>query len=281
MRISELLFQFLIDQQKLNLPNIGVIYLKTPISSDILEDNSPIPDGYLEFKSDPSTPQDDALIAAIASGMGKIKALAASDLESFIINGQQMMNISKPFIIDRIGVLERNYKGEIQLLPAIVSAHGNKIEIEEVRFDDNYLLRFKKMGYQYKKLIAPLAGLVVLFLIFWFGYYFFRESIMDEPLQASPVTSFNDSTPSGATSTPTTPDTTTQGFYIIVEKAPKEKAFPRFEALKKWGHNVDMVTEDSITFHIRIPIHAALSDSTQHKDSLARFFGRQVWIERF
>ena len=281
MRISELLFQFLIDQQKLSLPNIGVIYLKTPISSEDLEDNAPIPEGYLEFKPDPTTPQDDALIAAIASGMGKIKALAAADLESFIINGQHMMNISKPFIIDRVGVLERNYKGEISFLPAIVSSHGNKKEIEEVRFDDNYLLRFKKMGNQYKKLIAPMAGLVVLFLIFWFGYYFFRGSVShEEALQVSPITTLKDTTTTKVEPTPPSPSTTTDGFYIIVAKAPKDKAFQRFEDLKKWGHNVDMITKDSITFHIRIPIKAALSDSTKHKDSLTRFFGKQVWVEQ-
>lgn len=282
MRISELLFQFLIDQQKLSLPNIGVIYLKTPISPDDLEENAPIPEGYLEFKQDPTTPQDDALITTIASAMGKIKALAASDLESFIINGQQMMNISKPFIIDRVGVLERNYKGEITLVPAIVSFHGNKKEIEEVRFDDNYLLRFKKMGYQYKKLIAPLAGLLVLFLIFWFGYYFFRGTVShEETLQVSPATALKDSTPNIVAPAPPTTSTSTEGFYIIVAKAPKDKAFQRFEDLKKWGHNVDIVTKDSITFHIRIPIKAALSDSTVHKDSLTRFFGKQVWVEQF
>lgn len=280
MRITEIFFQFLIEHRELKLPNIGVIRLKTSIPSDEMDDNQPIPEGYLDFTADPNTPYEDALIIAIAKGTGKIKALASSDLESTIINGIQMMNISKPFIIDRIGTIEKNYKGEVQLIPATNHSGYNAMPNKEIRFDDNYLLRFKKIGYQYKKLIAPMAGLIFLFLIFWFGYYFFKKPITTDEtaIQVKPVLSTQKTSTSPLpqkNDTKSVPDS----FFLTISKLPKEKAFIRYEDLKKWGHNVSLFTSDSTTFHIRIPIYASLADSSRHKDSLARFFGKQVWVE--
>lgn len=287
MRISEILFQFLIEHQQLNLPTIGVLYLKTPITLEEDEGFS-IPEDALEFVPNPNTPYDEALINAIAIGSGKIKALAIADLETFIINGKQMMNISKPFIIDRLGIIERNYKGEIHFIPAkpVHSGFNKGKHIEkhqaEIRFDDNYLLKFKKIGIQYKKIVAPISALVVLMLIFWFGYYFFRDavSIDPQPVNVVAVTAFKDT--SKATPTPPaqvnpiTPDS----FFIVIQKITKDKAEARLAELREWGHKVQLVTEDSAISKIRIPIHAPLSDSSQHRDSLARFFGRRVWVEQ-
>lgn len=257
------------------------------MSLEQLEDDDHLLPDAIEFIKDFNTPEDDDLIQDIAQSSGKIKALAQADLDSFIINGKQMMNISKPFIIDRLGILERNYKGEIEFKPIRsglnASEKGKKREaiIEEVRFDDNYLLKFKKLGVQYKKILTSVAGISLLVLFFWFGYHFFRNSKTEtEPAKVMVATALLD------TSERDTPQTkqkekvdVADSFYIVLEKSTKPRAELRFADLKKWGHNVQMVRSDSVNFKLRIPINAPLSDTIIHRDSLARFFGKRVWVE--
>lgn len=267
---------------------MGVFHLKTPISVDESEEDIVFPKGSLEFVVDYNAPADDLLTTEIALSCGKLKALAFADLETFIINGKQMMNISKPFIIDRIGILERNYKGEISFTPISYPSgntqKGKKYEptVEEVRFDDNYLLKFRQFKTQYKKLLTSAAGVLVLILFFWFGYRFFRNPSLDIAVPtAAATTSFVDSEkPIREVVQPEAVISSVDSFFIVVEKATKKRADIRFADLKKWGHNVQIKTEDSINYSLRLPINAPLSDSTIHRDSLARFFGRRVWVER-
>lgn len=287
MRISEILLEHLFRHKKLSLTGLGVFYLKTSISLEQFEEDYQLLSDAIEFIKDFNTPENEDLIQDIALATGKIRALAQADLESFIINGKQMMNISKPFIIDRLGILERNYKGEIEfklIRSGLISAEkGKKREaiIEEVRFDDNYLLKFKKFGVQYKKILTTLAGISLLVLFFWFGYHFFRNSKTE--MEPAPVMV--------ATSLVETSETKTQhiaqevkadvadSFYIVLEKSTKPRAELRYADLKKWGHNVQMVRSDSVNFKLRIPINAPLTDTIIHRDSLARFFGKRVWVE--
>lgn len=293
MRISKILSEYLIKHQKVSLTGLGVLYLKTPMTLENFEESGAFPPDAIEFVLDYHTPEDETLIAEIALAGNKIHALAKADLDSYIINGKQMMNISKPFIIDRLGILERNYKGEIYL-KAIHSNHHSiektkkrELVIEEVRFDDNYLMKFKKLGLQYKKGLTLIAGFGFLILFFWFGYIFFRKSSLSEASSESvlaakpiPMDMGNESKEAEVSAKSDTLSIQAEPFFIIVDKGLKEKAEARYKDLLKWGHNVEMVTSDSINFKLRIPIHATLSDSTFHKDSLARFFGRRVWVEQ-
>jgi hypothetical protein len=68
-------------------------------------------------------------------------------------------------------------------------------------------------------------------------------------------------------------------FGVVLEQSGRQRAFKRFADLKEWGHNVRMVTKDSVTYKLYILINAPLSDTAKHRDSLRRFFNRRVWIE--
>lgn len=284
MRISEILFQFLIRHRKLSLTGLGVVYLKPNTEDSHLDDSFEFPENSLNFVADLYTPEDEALIAEIASETGKIKALAAADLDTYIIAGKQMMNISKPFVIDRIGILERNYKGEISFIPhyhlksfADEKSKITDVNIEEIRFDDNYLLKFRKIRHQYKKVLLPVASLLFLVILALAFYYFFSHYNKENSvIEQVPMSSNSQQALQNRDEIEVN---TANSFYIVLENAKKERAQSRLQDLLNWGHHVQLVTQDSINFKLRIPIKAPLSDSTKHKDSLARFFGKQVWVE--
>lgn len=284
MRISEILLQFLISQKKLSLTGLGTIYLNTTPYTDHIDESFEFPENSLTFEVDVHTPEDEALIAEIASVTGKIKALAAADLDTYIIAGKQMMNISKPFVIDKIGILERNYLGKISFIPHYAVKNADEkykitdVNIEEIRFDDNYLLKFRKIKHQYKRIILPLASILFMGLIFIAIYYFITHySKANSAEDKAPISTNNDTYVIRKDSSN---QNKTNSFYIVLEIAKKERAQTRFNDLLKWGHDVQLITQDSINFKLRIPINAPLADSSKHKDSLARFFDKQVWVER-
>jgi hypothetical protein len=80
----------------------------------------------------------------------------------------------------------------------------------------------------------------------------------------------------GSMANPSAPGT---GFEVVLEVSKRNRAMRRYADLKEWGHKVNISPVDSLTFKLSIPIEAPLSDSTRHRDSLSRFFGKKVWIE--
>jgi hypothetical protein len=75
------------------------------------------------------------------------------------------------------------------------------------------------------------------------------------------------------------PTSAVENFKLVLEIASKNRAYKRFADLKEWGHKVVMTTTDSVQFKLAIPVFAPVSDSSRHRDSLSRFFGKKVWVE--
>lgn len=296
MRTSEILLNYLIRNQQLSLTGLGTFHLRPGTGSADDTRKYVFPEGALHFVPDPETPEDPELITAIASETGKFRALASADLDSYIQLGKQMMNISKPFIIEKIGQLQRNYRNEIEFIPYTVSAGRTELNKkaddheEEIRFDFNYLRKASESGIGGRKIMGLLIAALTIGLTIWLGSYFISERtttpIKNDSSELAPL---NKSSTQPASTTPASSPAIQKessslppqknNFYVVIEKSKRTRALSRYEDLIKWGHKVQMLTEDSINFTLRIPIYAPLSDTAQHRDSLSRFFGRKVWIE--
>lgn len=296
MRTSEILLNYLIRNQQLSLTGLGTFHLRPGTGSADDTRKYVFPEGALHFVPDPETPEDPELITAIASETGKFRALASADLDSYIQLGKQMMNISKPFIIEKIGQLQRNYRNEIEFIPYTVSAGRTELNKkaddheEEIRFDFNYLRKASESGIGGRKIMGLLIAALTIGLTIWLGSYFISERtttpIKNDSSELAPL---NKSSTQPASTTPASSPAIQNesssvppqknNFYVVIEQSKRARALSRYADLIKWGHNVQMLTEDSINFTLRIPIYAPLSDSAQHRDSLSRFFGRKVWIE--
>lgn len=315
MKISDILVSFLQKNKTLALPGLGTFTLRETAYVLPDDDKQPaLPPGSVEFELDRATPEDPALIAEISRITGKIKPLASSDLEALVIQGKQLINISKPFQIEGLGSLQKNHRGEVEFIPYVGEEHraANEKRSEEpgepIRFGENYL----KPETQVKSTGSRTATLAALFvagfaLIAWVGYYFYQQSAQEDAPQTlatsqliatidttavsqqvvstdSTVTTPPPVQDSAAAPAPAPVNTITtaanvEGFNLIVEYAKRTRALKRYADLREWGHKAQMTTSDSNTFKIFIPVKAPLSDSAKHRDSLSRFFGRQVWVE--
>ncbi len=305
MKVSDILLNYLLKHKTLPLPGLGVFNLTGSYAISEEDKKVILPAGAVEFILDPHTAEDPELISAIAAETVKFKPLASSDLESLILQGKQLMNISKPFLIEGIGTLQKNHRNEIEYIPLVdeINRHDTDLRLEEpgeaIRFDDNYLRPTARKGNNNKSrsitfALMMLAGIIILGLV---GYYFYQQSrdrtvILEQPVtEDSSVNNFSTlpvpapdsskiSLPADSATKAIVPLTIdSASFLVVVERAKKERALKRYADLREWGHKVIMSTQDSVDFKISFPIKAPLSDTARYRDSLSSFFGKKVWIE--
>lgn len=305
MKVSDILLNYLLTHKKLQLTGLGTFNLTG--SYIVSDDDKKIifPQGSVEFILDPATPEDQELIAAISSETGKIKPLASADLDSLIIQGKQLMNISKPFMIEGIGTLQKNHRNEVEYIPLVDEVHRGEHEkrLEEpgeaVRFDDNYLKPSGKRESGSRNLTLALLAIVAIGILGLVVYYFYNQftkenstaiTLSEPPAQQEDTANRMVSSVDTASSSPAIPSDSAKtvsiapaakdSFYVVLEMAKKDRAMKRYADLTEWGHKVVMTTNDSMNFKISFPIKAPLADTAKHRDSLGRFFAKKVWIEK-
>jgi hypothetical protein len=306
-KVSEILLNYLLTHKKLQLTGLGTFHMTGSYTISDDDKSIVIPQGAVEFKLDPSTAEDPELIAAISKDTGKIKPLASADLDSLIIQGKQLMNISKPFMIEGIGTLQKNHRNEIEYIPFVAEInrgeHDRRLEEpgEAVRFDDNYLRPSGKTGSGSRFVTVVLLTILALGILGAVVYFVYSQSAKnDEPTvtlseqppvqvdttsvsQAVNVDTSNSVKSDSTKILPQPPATTSasdSSFSVVLEIAKKDRAMKRYADLREWGHKVVMTTTDSVNFKIFLPIKAPLADTAKYRDSLAGFFARKVWIEK-
>jgi hypothetical protein len=304
-KVSDILLNYLLAHKKLQLTGLGTFNLT---GSYIVSDDDKkiiLPQGSVEFILDPATPEDQELIAAISSETGKIKPLASADLDSLIIQGKQLMNISKPFMIEGIGTLQKNHRNEVEYIPLVDEVHRGEHEkrLEEpgeaVRFDDNYLKPSGKRESGSRNLTLALLAIVAIGILGLVVYYFYNQftkenstniSLNEPPARqedtANKIISAIDTATNAFTAATDSIKTVSvapaakDSFYVVLEMAKRDRAIKRYADLTEWGHKVVMTTKDSVDYSISFPIKAPLADTAKHRDSLGRFFGKKAWIEK-
>lgn len=113
MKIEQLIVQFLYKKKKVKLQSIGEFtFLSDSSSEDSENDTFFFPEGSIQFTYNPKATQDDDLIQYIMSQTGKIKPLAASDLESYIVLSKQFLNIGKTLFLNELGAIQKNQNNE-------------------------------------------------------------------------------------------------------------------------------------------------------------------------
>jgi hypothetical protein len=305
-KVSEILLNYLLTHKKLQLTGLGTFHMTGSYTISDDDKSIVIPQGAVEFKLDQATAEDPELIAAISKETGKIKPLASADLDSLIIQGKQLMNISKPFVIEGIGTLQKNHRNEIEYIPFVAEInrgeHDKRLEEpgEAVRFDDNYLRPSIKAGSGSRFITVALLTILALGILGAVVYFVYSQSAkndtptvkLSEPppiekdttsiIPVSTVDTGKSVLPDSTRSLPPAAAITSgdSSFFVVLEIAKKDRAMKRYADLREWGHKVVMTTTDSVNFKISLPIKAPLADTAKHRDSLAGFFARKVWIEK-
>ena len=287
MKLTSLLAQYLYTNHRLDLPGIGTFLLdpSTISALDNSKQKSTVLSG-VSFEYNPSVKESPELIAFISSQSGKMKALASADLESFVQQAQQFLNIGKPFEIEGIGTLVKKQKGEFVFTPLSVPTeklreHKTKepapVTLEESSAQYESFLGSQKVNVGWRRPVIALLILVGAGLAIWGGYTISRKAAtadVTEVVDTTHVITPKDTAVIAAVPEPAKP----ADYKYILQISKRNTAMRRYKQLKENMWDVGMETKDSIDFKLfmKLPIR---SDTTHVVDSLTALTGKRVYIE--
>ena len=309
MKLPLLLSQFLYQNKKLDLPGIGSFTLDpNAVIPEASDRNIQSPAAGITFKNAQIPIPDDALIQFIKEHTGKMKSLAASDLDFFLTTGKQLLNIGKPFYLEGIGTLIKNNDGKFDFTPGEYTTARLEDIAEKKKAPTQ---SFEEPPREYEPssnnvrqgalLLALIAGLIA---IGWGGYYLYKRNTYVEPVQeraaakqdpapaqptdtirseptAPATTSFSPKPADSTASQPTiVPPGATLYKFVILETDRKGRALRRYNQLLGFQLNIKMEQKDSAYFKLYFPIATTFRDTTHIKDSLADVYAAHVTIEQ-
>lgn len=300
-KIPSLLAQYLYGNQRLDLPGIGSFLLDNSSLTALQQtkQRSAILDG-VSFQNNSLCSESSDLVSYIAEKTGKMRALAAADLDSHLQLALQFLNMGKPFSFEGIGILTKVKAGEYEFTPISVltdkikEQHRSEIQEQEKKDDTavayESFLSSPKTNFEWRKPVLGLLLVCGIGLTVWGGYVISRkkskqtitasQSMVEEATTAGGLHTANSlaMTDSVASQTPAPVIVTPEHYKYILEVAQKKRAFKRFNQLKELRWKVELETQDSVQFKIFMQLPLT-SDTTRTIDSLRIITGRKVHIE--
>jgi hypothetical protein len=317
LKLPLLLSQFLYQTKKLDLPGIGSFTLDpNAVIPEASDRNLQAPASGITFKNATIHSPDDVLILFIKEHTGKMKPLAAADLDFFLTTGKQLLNIGKPFYLEGIGTLVKKNDGKLAFTPG---------EYSTAKLDDTASEKKKAAAQSFEEvprefeprsntvrqgllLVALIGGLIA---IGWGGYYLYKRNTYVEAAPENRAAVIPDSTPAQTdtsaksqaatppTATPPSPaikpaDTANRQIvatttpppgsnlykFVILETDRKGRALRRYNQLLGFQLNIKMDQKDSSYFKLYFPIFARIRDTTHIKDSLEDVYAAHVTIQQ-
>jgi hypothetical protein len=297
-KIPPLLAQYLFCHQRLDLPGLGTFLLDhTAISA---MENSKQRSALLEgvsFKSNPSLKESPDLIGFIAQKTGKMKALAASDLDSHLRTAEQFLNIGKPFALEGIGIISKGKQGEIEFTPITVSpdkvkeynAKETESSSQKESSSEGYesFLSPSKTNHEWKKPVVALLLVCGIGLTIWGGYEISKKANKNKSVNLAEsattaatalITNNNPIQENDSIQSNKNFLTIDNNYKYVLEVAKSKRAFKRYNQLKAIQWKVQLETKDSVQYKLFMLL-PAVSDTSKTIDSLTAMSGRKVYIE--
>jgi len=303
-KLAPLLSQYLHTNKRLDLPGIGTFVLDNASITD--NDGNKIAEA-VSFENSP-VKTNSSLIEFISAQTGKMKALAAADLDSFLELAQQFLNIGKPFLIEGIGSLVKIRSGHFaftsgQIMPEKMKEYSAR-EISTTASTEESFHEYAngKQKTGWKKPVAFLLLLSGIGFAIWGGYTVYKKTnkqdnnITEQSLTADAITTTPAKEDTSTTqivtiadtvqiikkdSTPVQSSNTKAGSYkFVVEVANKERGLQRYGTLKGWGLDIKMETTDSTNYKLFFRLPAAAADTSRILDSLSALY-TPAWRKGF
>lgn len=311
MKVEQFIVQYLYNNKRVSIPDIGVFSIASgtimPVEND--KDNT-LPPGSIEFEYNTHAEKDEGLIDFIVAESRKIRSLATSDLESYIILSQQFLNIGKPLVIDGLGTLNKNQQGTYDFTQGLVAnprLESKKVEIKEKIKEDISFSSPAKTAPTNKGLMLVLLTLLVLSVAVALYYFLVYNETKPTPMAEETATivannNETDNSRSAVVALPadssaknslnkdsiallsnnTTVAIPTDGYTFKVQiklyetKAAADRAYNR---LTGYGHKLLLRQKDSTTYQVLMPFNTSITDTARAKDSVRILFGGKPVIE--
>ncbi|HLO37642.1 MAG TPA: hypothetical protein VK173_04085 [Lacibacter sp.] len=298
MKIQEILSQYLYKEKTLTLPGLGRFDLDPTVNIyDLKEEGWPA--NTISFTSNRNATVEESLLLFLMQQTGKMKPLAMSDLESYVSNGMQLINIGKPFPIKGIGSINKTKDNQytfeqgspaLEKIDSINTDHvRDRTVLAEGETEIDFSHEERKSS---KKPIIILGSIVALVLVGWAVYL----AIPKKAKAPEPESTFVEQI-SPADTTTQRPDTTATvvqdsmppvvtpavvdmgSLKLIIETATtKAKADARIAFHKTRGRELSLNVKDSSTYQLILLVQKSLSDSSKVKDSLRNWYGIKAQV---
>ncbi len=294
MKLAPLLAQFLYRHKRLDLPGIGSFLLDPSASTDTeSHSGKPVDPSAIRFENATIRESPD-LVTFIAERTGKLKALAAADLDSHLELVLQFLNIGKPFLLEGIGSLVKIKSGQFaftsgEVLPESMKDYSAReisstSSTEETFSDYRKAINVRSERSKWRRPVVFLLAVAGLGLAIWGGYTVYKmtsqpgEQAKEEniPLVADTARLHSDSTEVTIQKKDSIADGTMK---FVLEKAGANRAFQRFADLRSFHWPVQLETKDSVSYTLFMKLPATYSDTARICDSLFVLSGKKVSVE--
>jgi hypothetical protein len=288
LKLAPLLAEYLYINKRLDLPGIGTFRLDPAVMIEE-ESNKHSKTGEMagiSFQNDPTIKETTELINFICTRTGKMKALAAADLDSHLELVQQFLNIGKPFLFEGIGSLVKIKSGQFEFTSGeVMSEKIKEYSIKEISAtsstedsftDYDNIFSPKKIKLRWRRPVLLLLLLAGVALAIWGGYKIYKSRAAKNNVAVAPEKK-TETVPLPDSSqvikkidslVPEKTITETGNYKFVVETADKERGLLRFSMLKGYGLAIQIETKDSVNFKLFFLLPAAPSDTTRMIDSL-------------
>ena len=284
MKAEQIIPHYLALHGKISLQDIGTFtYSGSAVSQDDLSRPVNFEENTISFVYDAKAITEADFIQFIVTHTGKIRSLASSDLESYLITSKQFLNIGKPLLLKDMGYLLKNQSGIFEFKQGVhqheiidtnspgarnrmaaMAQDGNR-KSDEVDFSTPAPVKSMSQ----RKWIA--AGLLTVLVIAGVitGIYNFnsnknKDTFIDDSIQLIDSSAIKDSILKA-----NTPALDTVGFDLIIKYTETEKASVHFLS-KMNAKNIPVSVDNTDSIRKIFFIHYELphQDTTIQRDSL-------------
>lgn len=312
MKFDDHLAQYLYENKSLKLQAIGTFTLDGKVSLPHAQEKEIYyPIEGLAFNYNPKEVLDESLIVFLVKRLGKIQPLVRSDLDSYLSNIKQFINLGKPYTIEGIGTLSKNNNGLYEFTPGNFLPAKEELNPRRENAEHNYPVSSKTSAAKvFIIILIILASLAALGGIGWGISTLMSKKMSDnndqqeqqgqadtllnkeepavtdtapKPTEKPADTAANQSAVGAAEATSNAPDTEHYKLIFELTKS-RNRAVSRTTKLTDVYHMrsfYDSLSDaNGKTYRLFVPAHIRAQDTVHYKDSLKRFFGKPIVVEK-
>jgi hypothetical protein len=293
---------YLYENKTLRLEGIGTFLLDSKVSVPHEQEKEIFyPIEGLSFTYNPKATTDEDVIVYLVKKLHKIEPLIRSDIESYLSNIRQFINLGKPYTIEGVGTLSKNNQGSFEFTPGNFLPVKEELNPRRENQEHNYSTRSQSStGRVLVVILIAVAALAALGGIGW-GIYSIvgnRPTTVQNTEQqgyVDTITQRSTDTPTGtaakgitdrapAATNPVAPsfaaDTTNYKMVFEITSSPV-RAYKRTTQLQSYRTNSrydSIKINNSLFYRLYVPVRIRQRDTTRVKDSLRLFLGSRIRV---
>jgi len=298
---EQILLIYIYKNKKVTLHEFGTLEMKDPIpENELLKKEKSIRIEGLSLDYKPHKETDADFVDFFADQKGRIRPLAASDIDMFLSQVKQIVNIGNPYEFHGVGKLVKKDNGIITILPGcyeipplegtdkppIIRERAASPSLNRKELADADAQR-KANAVSMKQFGVAAILLLALGGIIWLAValvlpLFTNNNDQEADVVIPSKVSLQDKKDTLLNVEPVENDSTT----LISWKAHIRKmsgiasATKVLTLYKSYGADAYMETDDSLTYRLYIPIEAVKRDTAFKRDSIRKFYARPIRLER-